>query len=811
MVSFSKLFTMNLNIRLAFRFLWKNKLYSFINIAGLSLGLACCFIILLHIRFETGFDQFHEKKDRIAIVMHENWSYTPSILADYMPQFFPEIEKIVRFAKLDWSGFYVLNDKGYIKEHHALFADSTFFEIFTFPVIKGDPSKILRTPDRIMLSESMATKYFGNTDVMGKSITMRLFNQNWVFTIEGVFKDFPEQSNFHANCITSMKFGRKLMGEVMFNNWGANSLQTYLLLKRPENIKTVSERLPEFSKKNIPREEFNMDQFKYSLQPITRIHLYSKDPGGNTEPQGSITRVIIFASIALLVLVIAVINFILLSLALSYQRIKEFGIRKVVGASHGDLVSLVRTEFLIVFIIAAQISLMIVELAIPWFRSHLGFTVYKGIFSNSGLMAAFLVLVLISGFLSSLYITFNVSRIAPIESLHNRLSSKRTFIPTRSILFIFQFAVMAGLLICLLVMQKQLWLIRNKELGYRKEELLSIRVPQSADLFSMQALQSDKHKVFMEELKKLPGIKNVSAANYIPPTDQWWLSYFKKPGSDNKFDLETIQGTYDLIETMGIHLLAGRTFSPEYGTDSLAILVNEAAVKKMGYKNPLEAVDSYIITDNEKPVKLQIIGVFGDFHIRSLYDGIKPMLISYNTQIIQQLAVRLKPGDQRKTIEEMKKIWNSIYPDDPIEYTYVDEGLHQSYTKDDQAHALIIMFSFMSLVIALMGLFGLSTNAVERRTKETGIRKVNGAQPSDILVVLSRQFLKWILIAFCFAAPVSWYAMHKWLQHFAYRTEISWWVYLVALLASVSIAFLTIVWQTYRAARMNPVDALRYE
>jgi putative ABC transport system permease protein len=607
-----------------------------------------------------------------------------------------------------------------------------------------------------------------------------------------------------------MKFGLKIMGENMKKNWGANSMQTYLLLRHPDELASVSARLPEFAKKYVP-DEFKKDPDIYTLQPISRIHLYSKDPGGNMEPQGSITRIIIFSSIAALVLIIAVINFILLSLALSFQRIKEFGIRKVAGASHKDLISLIRTEFLIVFILSVQISLMMVELVIPWFKSHLGLMVYKGIFSNAGLLTAFLALVFILGFFSSIYITFNVSRISPIDSLKSKLSAPGGLVPAHKLLFIFQFTIMSGLLICLIVMQKQLWLTRNTDLGYRKEELLSVKVPQTINIFSDHNTVSDKWKVFSEELKKIPGIKNVSGANYIPPTDQWWLSYYKMPGSDEKFDLEQIQGDYGLVETLGVTMTAGRTFSSDFGSDSTAIMVNEAAVKKMGFKSAEEAIDTYINTDSEIPVKFQIIGVFNDFHIRSLYDEIKPMAIFYNTLIIQQLAVRLEAGDNRKAINEMKKLWSSVYPDDPIEITFVDETLHLSYEKDDQAHSLISMFSFMSLVIALMGLFGLSTNAVERRTKETGIRKVNGAMPFDILRVLSKQFLVWIIFAFCIAVPASWYAMHKWLQHFAYRTGISWWVFLAALLISVAIAFITIAWQTYRAARMNPVEALRYE
>ena len=787
---------MGLNIRLALRFLWKNKLFSFINIAGLSLGLACCFIILLHVRYETGFDRFHANKDRIVRVIHQDWrsTYTPYVMADAMTDYFPEIEKSVRIAKLDWLKFYVVKEKDFIEEHHAMYADSTFFEIFSFPVISGDPSKILRSPDKIMLSESMAKKFLGSGNPLGKTISMRLFSTTHTFTVEGIYKDFPEQSHFHARCITSMKFAKKAMGEGMFTHWGANSMITYLLLRKPDQMPAVTERIPTFTEKHYPKD---FPATAYALQPLSRIHLYTKNPGGDIEPQGSITRVMIFASVAILVLVIAVVNFILLSLAQSYQRIKEFGIRKVVGATRNQLVSLVSTEFLIVFILAVQIGLMLVELSIPWFKSHMNFMVYKGIFSNAGLLTAFLAAVFLLGYVSSLYITLSVSRIRPIDSLKSKLPLQKNLIPSRSILVIFQFSIMTALMVCLLVMQKQLMLLRSKDLGYRKQELLVMNVPQSRP-----------YKIFLEELKKIPGVVNASAANYVPPTQQWWISYFKKPGIEERFELEQVMADYGLAETLGLEMVAGRTFSPEFGSDSLAILVNEAAVKMMKLNDPLE---SFVRYDNDSKIQLNIIGVFKDFHMRSLYDEIKPMAIFLSNDVIQQFAVRLSAGDTRRTVAELKKLWDSVYPDDPIEITWVDEALHLSYQKDDQSHSLIELFTFMSLAIALMGLFGLSANTVERRTKETGIRKVNGATPRDILFVLSKQFLTWIFIAFCIAMPVSWYAMNRWLQHFSYRTEISWWVYVLALLISIVIAFITIAWQTNKAARMNPVDALRYE
>jgi putative ABC transport system permease protein len=790
---------MRVYFTIAFRHLWNNKLFSMINIVGLALGLACCYIILLHVRFETGYDRIQINKDRIVRVLHDNYSYTPIVMATVLPEYFPEIEKVVRVGKFDWTKFYVIQDNRFMEERNLVFADSTFFQVFSFPIRVGDPLKVLQAPDRIMLSESMAKKYYGTDNPVGKVLLLRVMNATYNFTIEGVFNDFPEQSHFHANFITSMEFFRKIEGGEMFTSWGANSVHTYLLMKEPEMMQRILARMPGFIDRYVNK-DFRKD-LHYDLQQLSRIHLYSGETTADIEPQGSITRVILFSSIAMLVLVIAVVNFILLSLALSYQRIKEFGIRKIVGARQWELVSLVSAEFLIVFLLAVQLSLMLVELSIPWLQSRMNFKVNRGAFDNAGILLLFLGIVFILGYLASLYITFSVSRNRPIDALKSAIPVQRRWIPSRGILVIFQFSIMICLLVCLMIIQKQLWLVRNKNLGYRKEQLLTVNIPYNS---------GNKYQLIKEELLKIPGIQKVSGAAYIPPGNQWWISSMTDPVSGKKMDLEEINGDYDLVETLGIEMVQGRTFSRDFGGDSTAILINETGLRMMGIRNPLESI---LIRQEQDPVrsKKAIIGVFRDFHIRSLYEKIQPMVIFLSPGTVQQMAVRLAPGDSRATLKQINKKWESVFPDDPIQYVFVDEALHNSYQKEDQAHALITLFTFLSLMIALLGLFGLSAFAVERRTKETGIRKVNGARAADIFYSLSRQFAGWILIAFLIALPVSWYAMHTWLQHFAYRTGISWWVFVLALLLSMLVAGITISWRTYLAAIRNPVDALRYE
>lgn len=786
------------NLKIAFRHLWKNKLFSFINILGLSLGLSSCFIILLHVKFEAGFDDFHIKRDRIIRVLHDNSPYTPMVMATVMPEYFPEIEKIVRIGKFDWTRFYVMKDKEYFEENNLLFADSAFFELFSFPILVGNSASVLRSPDRIMISESIARKYFGKDNPAGKVLTLRLMNATYSFTIEGVFRDFPGQTHFHANMITSMNFFEK-EGGLMNNYWGANSVHTYILMKQPGLMDEIAGRIPGFIDKYVPN-DFKKG-LHYTLQPLMRIHLHSEDISHDIEPQGSITRVLIFASIAILVLVVAVVNFVLLSLALSYQRVKEFGIRKIVGARKRELVSLVSAEFLIVFILAVQIALMVVELFIPVLETRLNFRVYEGVFSNAGLLIVFLLVIFLLGYMASLYITFNVSRIRPIDALKSSIPLKRSWIPSRSALIVFQFSIMTALLVCLMIMHKQLWLIRNIDLGFRKEQMMTIDIPYNS---------GNKYQLLRDEMKSISGVKDISGATYVPPSKQWWITFMKNPETGESFQLEEIHSDYNFVETLGIELISGRTFSREFGSDTLAMLINESGLKLTGLKNPLE---SYLFLGEKDTVvsRRAIIGVFRDFHIRSLYEKKQPMAIFLSPRMVQQMSVRLNAGDTQETVRQIRKSWSKVFPEDPIQYYFVDEALHLNYLKEDQAHAVIGIFAFLSLVIAMLGLFGLSSYALERRTKETGIRRVNGAGIKDIFFVLSRQFAIWILIAFIIAVPASWYAMHRWLQHFAYRTEPSWWVFLLALFVSLFVAGITISWQTFKASTRNPVESLRYE
>jgi putative ABC transport system permease protein len=781
------------------RHLWKNKLFSIINILGLSLGLVSCTVILLHVKFELSYDQFHLKKDRIARVIANNFPFTPYILASALYDYCPEIEKLSRIAKFDEGKFFVRQNEKFTEERDLVYADSCFFNVFSFPVMYCDPDKMLRSTDRMMISEQSADKYFGKENPVGNVISLRIDNTNYDFTVEGVFKDFPEQSHFHANFLLSMEFFAEHRNESSLTNWGNWSVLTYILMKKSDMNKRINDKMPGLIVKYVP-EDLAKD-LKFRLQPLSKIHLYSKDLEMDIEPQGSIIRVIIFSSIAVLVLVIALVNFVLLSMALSFQRIKEFGIRKVLGAQRKQLVSLVTAEFLIVFVLALLIALTLIEFVKPLVENYMNLNLFRGFMGNLGTICSFLVLVVLLGYLASVYIAIYVSGFSPVDAIKNTIPVNNLRIPSRGVLVVFQFCIMICLMSCLFGMRKQLYLLHNKDLGFRKEQLLVIDIPGNSYASYLR---------LKDEVSKLHSVTNISGAAYIPPSNEWWIFDLKNPISGESFQFEEINADYDFIETMGIEMLQGRSFSHDFGKDSIAILINETGLKKLGIKDPL---DTYLIGPDYYPSRsrMMIIGVFRDFHTRSLYEKIFPMAIFLSPSMTRKMVVRLAPESLDKSIEVIQEKWISVFPDDPMQFSFVDEGMRLKYIKEDQTYVMIRMFTLLSLIIALMGLFGLSIFVIERRTKEIGLRKVYGSKNIDIIYLLSKQFSLWIGVAFVIAVPVAWYAMHRWLLHFAYKTELSWWIFASSGIISICIALMTIFWQSFKVALRNPVESLRYE
>jgi putative ABC transport system permease protein len=787
------------DFKISLRNLWNNRLFSLINILGLSLGLVGCTVILLHVKFELSYDKFHLKKDRIARVIANEVAFTPFTLAPALHEYCPEIEKITRITKFGEGRFFIHQKDQLSAEKDLVYADSCFFNVFSFPLVYGNPEKVLCSADKMMISEKSAYKYFGRVNPVGNVLSLRMDNTNCDFIIEGVFKNFPEQSHFHADYLLSMEFFEQHRNGSSLKNWGNYCVLTYVLMEKPGINKKIDDKMPGLIARYIP-EDLARDT-KFRLQPLKEIHLFSKNLEFDIEPQGSITQVLILSSIAVLILLIALVNFVMLSLAISFQRIREFGIRKVIGAQRKELVSLVTAEFLIVFALALQIALMAIEFVMPFVEQNMNLNLSHGFMVNFITVCGFLVLVIFLGYLASVFIAMHVSKFRPIDAIKNTIPVNKLKIPSRGFLIIFQFSIMICLFSCLIGMHKQLNLIYHKDLGFRKEQLVVINIP--GDSYA-------KYVQLKNELKQLSSITSVSGAAYIPPNNELWMFDLKDPVTGESFKFEEVNADYNFIETMGIKMLQGRSFSHDFGRDSAGILINETGLKRLRIKDPL---DFWLMGPEYYPSrsKMTILGVFKDYHARSLYEEVYPMAVFLSPEMSRQMVVRLTPASLEISMDLIRKKWTAIFPDDPMEYSFVDEGMRLKYIKEDQVYATIGMFTFLSLVIALMGLFGLSVFVIERRTKEIGLRKVYGSKNFDILFLLSRQFSAWIVIAIIIATPVALYAMKRWLQHFAYKTDLSWWIFALSGFISFCVALITISWQTYKAASGNPVDALRYE
>lgn len=779
--------------------MWKNRLYTAINILGLSLALACCSIIILHIRFEFSFDNFHKNRNRIARILNNNFPITPYVLSSVLREYFPEIEEITKLSKFNDGGFYVKSGDRLIPEKDLVYADSSFFDVFSFPVVSGNTEQVLQSPDRIMVSSSFASKYFKEESCTGQSVSLRVNDKTYDFTIEGVFSDLPSNSHIHANVLLSLEFMAQQRNPASLINWGNSFVFTYVLTAQPDMTEQINSRMPGLIERYVPPAV--AEGLKYRLQLLKHIHLYSKDLTMDIEPQGSITRVIIFASIAVLVLLIAMVNFMLISLALSIERIHEFGMRKVIGAQRKELISLVTIDFIIIFILSLQISLMVIELFLPAAERYMNLKIAHGLLPNFITIAVFLIVVSLLGYLSGIIIANRVSRFKPVDAIRNNIRVNRLKLPSRGALVVFQFTVMIILLSCLIGMQKQISMLHGKELGFEPDGLVSVKIPGNVE---------NGYARIKEELSRIPFISNVSGAAYLPPSSEFWLFDLTNTVSGEKYQFEEINADYDFTETMGIEILQGRSFSKDHLTDSTAMIINESALRKLGVD---DVTDFWLKGPDYYPerARLNIIGVFRDFHARSLYDQIQPMAIMLSPSMVFQMVIRISANAPGNSMEIIRERWSSVFPEDPMEYTFVEEGLQMNYRQEHRLFATISLFTLLSVVISLLGLFGLSIFVIRRRTMEIGLRKVYGSSDSGIIYLLTKQFTLWIFFAMLIAVPLAWYIMNRWMEHFAYKTTITWWIFALASAISLAVAMLTISRQTFIASSGNPVELLHYE
>ncbi len=805
------------NFLTAYRNLIRKPGFTLINITGLAIGLAACMLILLYISDELSYDKFHSNSERIYRLYNKSLignnefkgTYTPSPLAETMLAEYPEIEKVTRLWNRSQRSFRV-GEATFI-EDKFFFADSSFFQIFDFELIEGDPKNVLKHAGTIVLSESAAKKYFGDSSPIGKTITEDNENN---YTVTGVMRDAPRNSHVKPELIASFvsdPFHNN-------NNWFAQSPQTYLLLKEGADPQLLEDKIPDLVEKyigpelvrliGITLEEFQQagQSYGYKIQPLESIHLHS-NIDGEYEANGNIQHVYIFSIIAVFILLIACINFMNLTTARSASRAKEVGIKKVLGGTRAQLIRQFIGESILLTILAMALALLIIEISLPAFNqlAEKNLSFYDFGFVQS--LVFILVTIAVTGFIAGSYPAFFLSAFSPVKTIKKQLTKTGSGknIQLRSVLVLFQFTISITLLITTIIIFMQMDYIQNKKIGFDSEQLLVVKRTNGLG----SAMISFKDKILQN-----PDILNAAYAIDLPG-DTYSSNAHRIKGRPVE-ELHVMELTYvdpDYLETMGMEMSWGRFFSDENATDTAKVIINEQAVRSLGLTDiGSEKLILQTGTDEESSVH-DIVGVVKDFHFSSFHQKVQPIAMYMLPEggWANRLAVRVRAGKTQEAINFLEKSWDEMQTGHPFVYTFLDQTLAKLYQNDHKTRVIYTIFSILALFVASLGLFGLTAYTTESRTKEIGIRKVLGADDSTIIFMLSRDFTKWVLYANFLAWPLSFYLVNHWLNNFAYRIDMPWHIFIIAGVFALLLALVTVLYQSIKASRTNPAFSLKYE
>jgi putative ABC transport system permease protein len=789
-------------LRVAFRNLWRHKGFSLLNILGLTIGMSACFLVFLYVKFELSYDDFHSKSNRIYRIVTDilNPSETLhfSVAAPAMPvaakRDFPEIEKAVRFDP----GSLLIRRGNDIKiqESNMAFADSTFFEVFDFPLLKGDPVTALREPYSVVLSEAAAKKYFGSADPMGQHLL--LTDQSNVGTVTGLMKDMPENTELKADVLVASYSGAADSNRD--KNWGGFGDFSYFLLKPNTDAQALQKKFPAFLQNHIAKMmKENNQTYTYILEPLKDVYLKSTR-GGTVS--GSQTNVYVFSIVGIFILLIAAINFVNLTTARSTERAREVGIRKVVGAERRQLTGQFLGESVILCMIAFVLSVGVCAALLPSFNFLAGKTVSTGIFHHPSYIWTLLLIGIGIGVLAGIYPALVLSAFQPIVVLKGRFASGNKGLLLRKGLVISQFTISIGLIVATLLVGSQLDYMRHQELGFNKDQELVLDT------------QGDNHRdALKEEIRGLPGVSSVAMSSNTPGSGKMnaYSIIQNQKGEMQVCSPDLFFVDFDYIPQYQLKVLAGRPFSRAFGTDTTqAMILNEAAVRMLGYHSPQDALGRDFSQWGRKG---KIIGVVRDFHYESLQQVIRPLSLRIEPGGCDQISVKVQTTNLKGTIASIEKAWHNVIPYRPFSYFFVDEMFDRQYRAEDRFGKLFLYFSALAIFISCLGLLGLASYSTLQRNKEVGVRKVLGASVGGIVLLLSKDFLWLVGIAFLLAASASFFLMKRWLDTFYYRINIysAWWIFVLAGLGALGIAIFTISFQAVRAAMVNPVNSLRTE
>lgn len=788
--------------RIAVRTILKQRLHSGINILGLTIGLSCCMLIMLWVRDELSYDRFHQNASRVfrLVVMDRDdaskgIAKIPGPWCETLEKEFPEVEKAARLIYRD--RFYVqYNGKTFLEEE-VLYADPAIVNVFDFHWLAGDRDRALDAPNSVVITHTMAQKYFGDEDPIGKSLK---FGQQNLYQVTGVIDDFPSTSHVQFSCLVSMTS----FNPWFKNDWQMSNYYTYVLLKESADLKILEQKIERYSQMHL--DESKRLKSRFEFQPLTAIHLNSK-LARELSVNGDITYVYVFSAVALFIVLIAGFNFVNLSTARSLQRSKEVGIRKVVGASRRQLIRQFLGESLVVTTIASLLALAVVEVVLPFFNTltqkNLQLVWYQPVD-----LIGWIGLTLIIGAAAGFYPALVLSGFKPIYALKDKITgSSKSFL--RQSLVTCQFTICIALLVCTLVIIDQLKFIQTKNLGFGKDQVLILSMLNDKSIKSHSA-------TIKETLKNIPGVTGVTLTSGRLGGGDWGMPMnYEGARSGEQLTTRVLMIDEDYIPTMQMQIVRGRNFSQSMTTDENGFIINETTMNQLGWKDP---IGKYL----ERPIEKgkdgrwtyrrePVIGVVKDFHFRSLHQKIEPLVMYMQKENDNYFFVRISGSDVLSTVRNIENAWNKIVPETAVEFQFLDELFERMYVAETRFAKIISLFSLIGIAIGCLGLYGLVSYVTIQRQKEIGIRKVLGASVSNIIMLLSKEFTKWVLFANLIAWPIAYYFMSRWLENFAYRETMTPGVFVLSGAVALGIALLTVSFQALKAAMANPVEALKCE
>jgi len=803
------------NFKIIWREFTRDQFYSWIKIGGLALGISLCFIIALFIKHELSYDTYYKNTDRIYRIVGvfnvdgkvDRAIYFQAPFAQALMDEFPEIEKAGRFnaVELFGAGSNQIRRSDQMEstyEEGFVYADQEILEILETPFIHGNSKHALVEPNNIVITQSKADKFFPNENPVGKTMIINNDEENH-YKIGGVIKNFPKNSHVKYDIFLALHPNIFYPGEQ--TNWSANNYFTYALVKPGTDIQLLEKKLklistkyiiPAYVKSGYAEEKDLANVFSYELQNVSDIRLKSSMIEGN-KSNGDIRFVWLFGLIAMFILIIACINFINLTTAKTVGRAKEVGLKKTIGVRRGAIIRQFLFESMLYSCVSIVIGVFLVKLFLPHFNNLSGKSLEIP-WGEWWLFPSILFTIIILGFVAGVYPSFYLSSFKPVDVLKGNKGSNNKGLNLRNALVVFQFAASIMLIIGTISIYRQMNFVINKKIGFDKEQVVILRGTNTLD---------NKIQTFKNELKKLPEVKNVTVSGFLPihGTLRNGNSFrnAEDPSAESihsqRWDVD-----YEYIKTLGMKIIEGRDFLDEPGSDRDAVIINQAMAKQLNIDNILEGR----ITNHRGT--LNIIGVVEDFHFESIRNKIEPLCMNLDNSP-NSIAIKVNTSDMSNLIQSITGVWNTFSPNQTIRYSFLSSDYGNMYNDIQRIGYVFFIFTLLAIFVACLGLFGLAEFSIKNRIKEIGVRKVNGAKVWELITMLNTGFAKWVIIAFFIATPLAWYGMNKWLENYAYKTELSWWIFALAGVIAISIALITVSWQSWRAASRNPVEALRYE